>query len=48
MLGGVIILRLVSEGCGSSEGEAMAGYVVVPMVILGREGLMAVTAREWK
>lgn len=41
------MLRPVSEGCGSSEGEAMAEYVDDLIVILGREGLIAVTSREW-
>ena len=41
-----MMLKPVSEGCGSSRGEAMAEYVVDLTVIVGREGLIAVTLRD--
>ena len=48
MDGWVIILSEVSVGWGSADGEGTLGSaVLLERMILGREGVMGTTGREW-
>ena len=39
-------LREVSVGRGRADGDGMVGYVVLPTVIDGRDGVSGVTGRD--